>query len=398
MKHLRFLLFALIAVAFIQPISAQIGISVAFGPPALPVYDQPICPGDGYLWTPGYWAYDDDDGYYWIPGTWVMAPEVGYLWTPAWWGWENGGFLFHDGYWATDIGFYGGINYGFGYYGDGFLGGRWDGDHFFYNRAVMNINVTDIHNVYNTNVDRRSMDNHVSYNGGDGGITARPTEHQQQVAQGRHIPPVAAQTQHVQAARSNPDMRAEANHGKPAVAATSRAGQFSGSGVVQAKSEGAPYRPAPARSGAAAAGQNRPAGTENRPEGTQNRTDTQARPETQNRPEGTASQTTSPTHARDLQQHQVQTTPGSGDRRADHNYQQQQQKLADQQNQEHQKLQQQQEKEDQQAAKNPQKQQQVEQRHQQQTQQLEQKHTQQQQQMQSRQPAPKPAPPPRNPR
>jgi hypothetical protein len=34
--------------------SAQIGISVSFGPPALPVYEQPPCPDEGYIWTPGY--------------------------------------------------------------------------------------------------------------------------------------------------------------------------------------------------------------------------------------------------------------------------------------------------------------------------------------------------------
>jgi hypothetical protein len=55
--------------------------------PALPVYEQPICPAEGHIWTPGYWAYDYQDAdYYWVPGTWVMAPQVGFLWTPAYWG------------------------------------------------------------------------------------------------------------------------------------------------------------------------------------------------------------------------------------------------------------------------------------------------------------------------
>jgi hypothetical protein len=80
---------------------AEIGIAVSIGPPALPVYEQPVCPGDGYLWTPGYWAYDYDDAdYYWVPGTWVLAPEVGFLWTPGWWGWGDGGFFFHEGFWG----------------------------------------------------------------------------------------------------------------------------------------------------------------------------------------------------------------------------------------------------------------------------------------------------------
>src|SRR5271154_6952836 len=128
-----------------------VGISVTIAPPELPVYEQPICPGDGYLWTPGYWAYGDD-GYYWVPGTWVEAPEVGFLWTPAYWGWGGSAFIFHEGYWGPTIGFYGGINYGFGYFGHGFEGGRWDNGHFFYNRAVSNVNVTVIHNVYETRV------------------------------------------------------------------------------------------------------------------------------------------------------------------------------------------------------------------------------------------------------
>src|SRR5271170_7154998 len=37
--------------------SAQIavGISVRVAPPEIPVYVQPPCPTDGYLWTPGHW-------------------------------------------------------------------------------------------------------------------------------------------------------------------------------------------------------------------------------------------------------------------------------------------------------------------------------------------------------
>ena len=93
---------------------------------------------------------------------------------PGWWGWEGGGFLFHEGYWGPVVGFYGGINYGYGYFGHGYEGGRWDHDQFYYNRAVNNVNVTNIHNVYNTTVINNNS-NHVSYNGGNGGITARPT-------------------------------------------------------------------------------------------------------------------------------------------------------------------------------------------------------------------------------
>ena len=371
-QSLRVLLLGLFMLGIMQPVFAQIGVTVSFGPPALPVYDQPVCPGDGYLWTPGYWAWDPDFGYYWIPGTWVEAPEPGYLWTPAWWGWENGGFLFHEGYWATDVGFYGGINYGFGYFGTGFGGGRWDGRVFRYNTAVVNVNTTVIHNTY---IDRTVVVNNnetrVSYNGGEGGITARPTSQEERVGSMQHLAPVAAQTQHIQAAHSNPQLRASTNQGKPPIAATARAGSFSGKEVVAAKEAGAPYHPAPTRGG------NEPANSNTRaPEN----------PGPENRP-------STPTHASELQQHQPANLPSTGDPKLDQKYQQQQAQLAAKQNQEHQKLQQKQEQEDQKAAKSAQKQQ-VEQKHQQQTQQMEQRHTQEQQHLQTRQ-APRPAPKPR---
>ena len=128
------------AMAIPAIIFGQIGISIAIGPPMLPFYDQPICPGDGYLWTPGYWAYDDSvSDYYWVAGTWILPPEEGYLWTPGYWGWDNGGYFFNDGYWGPTVGFYGGINYGFGYWGGGYGGGRWDNGHFYYNRSVNNM-------------------------------------------------------------------------------------------------------------------------------------------------------------------------------------------------------------------------------------------------------------------
>src|SRR6202451_3298127 len=141
----RGLLVALVLTSFMMTIStasmAQIavGISVRIGPPALPVYEQPLCPGEGYMWTPGYWAWDDDDGYYWVPGTWVEEPEAGLLWMPGYWGWKDGAYAWNDGYWGSQVGFYGGINYGYGYGGNGFYGGGWRNKLFYYNTALMNV-------------------------------------------------------------------------------------------------------------------------------------------------------------------------------------------------------------------------------------------------------------------
>ncbi len=78
---------------------AEVNFSITVAPPLLPVYEQPLCPTDGYLWTPGYWAYDDG-GYYWVEGVWVAPPRVGFLWTPGYWGFGDGFYAFHTGYWG----------------------------------------------------------------------------------------------------------------------------------------------------------------------------------------------------------------------------------------------------------------------------------------------------------
>src|SRR6201995_4754949 len=156
-------------------VSAQVsvGISVRVAPPAIPVYEQPPCPVDGYLWVPGYWAWDDGDGYYWVPGYWSAPPQVGFLWTPGYWGWGGGVYAWHGGYWGPHVGFYGGVNYGFGYGGVGFEGGYWRGGAFFYNHSCANFGGVHVTNVYNHTVINNY--NHVSFNGGSGGLHARPT-------------------------------------------------------------------------------------------------------------------------------------------------------------------------------------------------------------------------------
>jgi hypothetical protein len=234
---LGLVLFALVMVLVPARSFAQIsvGVAVHIGPPALPVYEQPICPGAGYLWTPGYWAYGPD-GYYWVPGTWVMAPSVGLLWTPGYWGWGGGGYFFHAGYWGPHVGFYGGINYGFGYGGVGFVGGRWNGGVFAYNTAVMHVNTTVIHNTYvdRTVVNNVTVNNHVSFNGGTGGVAAEPTAAERAAENEHHVAPTAMQTQHEHAASTNRALLASENHGKPAIAATTKPGEFTGHGVVAA--------------------------------------------------------------------------------------------------------------------------------------------------------------------
>ena len=54
-------------------------------------------------------------------------------------GWRDDFYLWQSGYWGPHVGFYGGINYGFGYTGIGYQGGYWDRGVFSYNRAVNNV-------------------------------------------------------------------------------------------------------------------------------------------------------------------------------------------------------------------------------------------------------------------
>ena len=208
---------------------AGIFISVGFAPPALPVYVQPPLPAPGYLWTPGYWGYGDA-GYYWVPGVWIQPPTPGFLWTPGYWGFAGGVYGWHGGYWGPHVGFYGGVNYGFGYGGIGFAGGEWRGGVFAYNRAVANFGSVHVTNVYEnrTIVQQNTIINntHVSYNGGAGGINRQASSQEQQFANERHIQPTANQTQHQNFAAQDRSQLASVNHGRPGTPAASNVGAY----------------------------------------------------------------------------------------------------------------------------------------------------------------------------
>jgi hypothetical protein len=189
-------------------------------PPAIPDYDQPPAPGDNYQWTPGYWGYASE-GYYWVPGAWVMAPFVGALWTPGYWGWDNNRYDWHHGYWGSHVGFYGGVNYGFGYDGNGYEGGYWRNNQFYYNRDVAHVS-SQVHNVYDYRVAHPFNDSRVAYNGGHGGLNYRPTREQEAAQQERHFAPLPAQHALAQTAQRNRAQFAGQNHGKPQMVAESR--------------------------------------------------------------------------------------------------------------------------------------------------------------------------------
>jgi WXXGXW repeat (2 copies) len=189
-------------------------------PPAMPDYVQPPCPEDGYLWQPGYWAWGAL-GYYWVPGVWVLPPHAGLLWTPGWWGFYGGFYGWHPGFWGPHVGFYGGINYGFGYTGIGFYGGRWEGGVFHYNSAAWHVDAVHVHNVYE---DRAFIHNgavnHASFNG-PGGVRGRPSPAEMNAMHESHERATKEQMAHREAAGG--DRRQYVNNGRPSTATMNRA-------------------------------------------------------------------------------------------------------------------------------------------------------------------------------
>ena len=207
------------------PLAAHAGVfvSITVAPPLLPVYTPPPVPGPDYLWTPGYWAWADG-GYYWVPGTWVLAPSPGLLWTPGYWGFADGLYLWHAGYWGPHVGFYGGVNYGFGYTGVGFHGGYWRDGAFVVDRVAF---------------DAPAPLNRVCFNGA-GGIVAHASPAELRFAHERHFEASEMQRRNQLMASRDNTMRASWNHGRPPVAATAKPGVFYGHGVVASRAGSEP--------------------------------------------------------------------------------------------------------------------------------------------------------------
>ena len=227
LRSLRNLLAAVLIMApmlAVPAAQAQIGValSVNIAPPALPVYEQPPLPAPGFMWTPGYWSYGDA-GYFWVPGVWVQPPTAGLLWTPGYWGYAGGVYGWHAGYWGPHVGFYGGVNYGFGFGGVGFVGGEWRGGVFAYNSAVANFGSVHVTNVYEDRVIVTQNTivnvNHVSFNGGIG-IQAHASAFEMQAASEHHFEPTAEQVQHVSFAAQDRAQLASVNGGRPTMAAS----------------------------------------------------------------------------------------------------------------------------------------------------------------------------------
>jgi len=241
----RFLPFLLLCLALAWPCAparAQFvaGISVDIAPPPLPIYAEPPLPEDGYVFIPGYWAWAPS-GFYWVPGTWVLPPAPGLYWTPGYWAFVDGVYVWYAGYWGPTVGYYGGVDYGFGYFGTGYDGGYWQDGVFFYNGAVHNFGRVRVAHSYRRDVSDRHA--RMSFAGGERGTGARPGPDEERAAQEPHRPPRSVQMQHETQAATIRTAPAAVNHGRPPVAATQKPATFTGPGITSARP--APHPPAP---------------------------------------------------------------------------------------------------------------------------------------------------------
>jgi hypothetical protein len=209
--------------------------SVAVAPPELPIYEQPPPAEEDLVWTPGFWAWSADlSDYYWVPGTWAAAPIVGYLWTPGYWVARRAGFAWRAGYWGPHVGFYGGINYGHGYFGRGYVGGSWRDGRMMYNSAVTNLGNFHSDHTYSQPVANGASSPRASHSGDN----VQPNAAEVAAAGEYHIPPTSAQLQHLHAASDNPALRASSNGAHPSYGATPRPGEIQNPALPQTQHAG----------------------------------------------------------------------------------------------------------------------------------------------------------------
>jgi hypothetical protein len=83
----------------------------------------------------------------------------------------------------------------------------------------------------------------VSYNGGPGGIDRQPTAEERIAENDHHTAMTSEQTAHEHSASTNRAFLASENHGRPAVAATARPGEFTGKDVVASRGNQGGFHP-----------------------------------------------------------------------------------------------------------------------------------------------------------
>jgi hypothetical protein len=75
---------------------AQISFNIVVAPPA-PMYEVVPMMQPGYVWAPGYWAWNNDR-HVWVRGR-TMIQRDGYRWVPDRWVQQSGSYVRKPGRW-----------------------------------------------------------------------------------------------------------------------------------------------------------------------------------------------------------------------------------------------------------------------------------------------------------
>ena len=84
------------------PALAQVNFNITIAPPALQYEAVPAIP-PGYVWAPGYWAWNGDR-HLWVHGR-TIVQRVGYRWEPDRWEQRDRAYYRHPGHWERDAGY-----------------------------------------------------------------------------------------------------------------------------------------------------------------------------------------------------------------------------------------------------------------------------------------------------
>ncbi|MCF8161160.1 MAG: YXWGXW repeat-containing protein [Polaromonas sp.] len=102
MKHTNMLRSMVLSLALAAGTSAfaQISFQIVVAPPA-PLYEVAPIMQSGYIWAPGYWAWNHDR-HIWVRGRTIVQRD-GYIWAPDRWVRQGGSYVRQPGRWERSM-------------------------------------------------------------------------------------------------------------------------------------------------------------------------------------------------------------------------------------------------------------------------------------------------------
>ncbi|MDI1247051.1 MAG: hypothetical protein PSV24_16790 [Rhodoferax sp.] len=102
MKHTNLVRSLVLSVALAAGTTAfaQISFNIMVAPP-VPLYESVPMMQPGYVWAPGYWAWNNDR-HIWVRGR-TMVQRDGYRWAPDRWEQQGGAYVRQPGRWERSL-------------------------------------------------------------------------------------------------------------------------------------------------------------------------------------------------------------------------------------------------------------------------------------------------------